>query len=252
MDLALATLILLLAAFIFVMLGQGGGMVYVPVLLWLGFDLKEVAIPLGLLLNGLTTALALIPYGRQGLIHFRGLWPMGLAAVIGAPLGAALVPYIPQQTLVQIFAAMVMIAAIKTLWTNLRQKNRVEREEHSPWHVPISVLLGGLIGVLAGMLGIGGGFLFMPLLLWLGYPTKRAAAGAALVVTFASFSGFLGHVAQGHFPILITSLGIVAVLIGSQAGARFMIHKANPRHVKILYGIVLLGIFAKLATKAFA
>ena len=44
------------------MLGLGGGMIYVPVLKWAGFSVKEVAIPLGLLLNGLNTLLALIPF----------------------------------------------------------------------------------------------------------------------------------------------------------------------------------------------
>lgn len=57
--------IILLASFLFAMLGLGGGMVYVPVLTWAGFPVKEVAIPLGLLLNGLNTLLALIPFARK-------------------------------------------------------------------------------------------------------------------------------------------------------------------------------------------
>lgn len=53
--------IIAIASFVFAMLGLDGGMVYVPVLNWAGFDMVKVAIPLGLLLNGLNTALVLIP-----------------------------------------------------------------------------------------------------------------------------------------------------------------------------------------------
>ncbi|MDZ7719276.1 MAG: hypothetical protein U5K72_10715 [Balneolaceae bacterium] len=57
--------IIAIASFVFAMLGLGGGMVYVPVLNWAGFDMVKVAIPLGLLLNGLNTALVLIPFARK-------------------------------------------------------------------------------------------------------------------------------------------------------------------------------------------
>lgn len=59
---AIVAIIIFVASFLFAMLGLGGGMVYVPVLTLAGFDVKEVAIPLGLLLNGLNTLLALIPF----------------------------------------------------------------------------------------------------------------------------------------------------------------------------------------------
>ena len=57
--------LIFVVSFVFAMLGLGGGMLYVPIFHWLGFGLKEVVIPLGLLLNGLNTLIALIPYGRK-------------------------------------------------------------------------------------------------------------------------------------------------------------------------------------------
>ncbi|WP_158859503.1 hypothetical protein [Rhodoplanes serenus] len=64
----------------FVTLGLGGGILFVPNLHWAGHDLQTVAIPLGLLLNGLDTLLALVPYGRAGLVDWRGGAPIALAA----------------------------------------------------------------------------------------------------------------------------------------------------------------------------
>lgn len=68
-----------------------------------------------------------------------------------------------------------------------------------------------------------------------------------MVVTFSSFSGFLGHVAHGSFPLNITLLTALAVVIGSQAGARFMMQKAKTPAIKQIYAVVLLVIALKLA-----
>ena len=90
----LAAAVIAAASFLFAMLGLGGGMVYVPILHWMGFDLKTVAIPLGLLLNGLNTFLALTVYARKGLVDWRGGAAMGIAATVGAPLGALVQPMV--------------------------------------------------------------------------------------------------------------------------------------------------------------
>lgn len=120
---------ILITSFIFAMLGLGGGMVYVPILKWSGLDYKNVVIPLGLLLNGLNTLLALIPYHRAKLMDYKGSWSMGLAAVIFAPLGAMTVKYISQDTLIVIFSVAVLIAAVKVLWDVNKPEPKEEKKE---------------------------------------------------------------------------------------------------------------------------
>jgi hypothetical protein len=80
----------------------------------------------------------------------------------------------------------------------------------------------------------------------MGYKTKEAAATTAFVVTFSSFSGYFGHMAQGHMNWTLTIILIVSVIIGSQFGARYLSSKAKSRQVKIIYAVVLLLIAAKL------
>lgn len=106
--------------------------------------------------------------------------------------------------------------------------------------------LGLGIGFIAGILGIGGGFLIVPLLMLMGYPTKIAAATSAFTVVFSSATGFLGHLAVGHFDwTLMISLAIV-VIIGSQLGARVMAAQMKPRQLKQMFGAVLLFVGLKL------
>ncbi len=241
---AIVFLVILAASFLFAMLGLGGGMVYVPVLVWAGFSVKEVAIPLGLLLNGLNTLLALIPFARKGLVDWKGGLAMAAAAFALAPVGAYAAQYVPVKALLALFAIAVLAAAVRMLMF-ARQPEPTQIMSLARRSV-IGAVVGGFAGFAGGLLGIGGGFIIAPILMWMGYPTKQAAATTAFVVTFSSLSGYLGHVAAGHMDVWLTVLTVAAVLLGSQFGASFMTTKAKPQWVKQLYAVVLVGIAVKL------
>ncbi len=232
------------ASFLFAMLGLGGGMVYVPVMKWLGFDFKSVAIPVGLLLNGLNTALAMIPFHKAHLIDYKGALPFALSAIIFAPIGAYTVQFIPTRIVLILFIIAVLTAAAKVFISSKGkdEENLIDLKKRLIY----GGFAGALIGFAGGMLGIGGGFLAAPILMSMGYSAKRAAGTTAYVVTFSSISGFLGHVAEGHFDPLLTGVLIVAVLLGSQLGARFTVKKANPKMIKRVYVAILLVVAIKL------
>lgn len=240
----IVSLIIFAASFLFAMLGLGGGMVYVPVLTWAGFDVKDVAIPLGLLLNGLNTLLALIPFARKKLVDWKGGAAMAVAALILAPIGAIMAKYVPKDTLMILFAAVVVVAAIRMIWT--AKKAEPETMMSLGKRSTFGAVIGAFAGFMGGLLGLGGGFIIAPFLMWMGYKTKEAAATTAFVVTVSSFSGYFGHVAGGHINWTITIPVIIAVIIGSQLGASYMSNKAKPKWVKQVYAVVLLGIAIKL------
>jgi uncharacterized membrane protein YfcA len=112
--------------------------------------------------------------------------------------------------------------------------------------------LFGMVGRADGMPGIGNGFIFAPVKMALGYKTKEAAATTAFVVAFSSFSGYLGHVAQGEMNWPLTIILILAVVVGSQFGARFMSRQAKPKMVKRIYAIVLMAIAIKFSWEGIA
>jgi uncharacterized membrane protein YfcA len=214
------------------------------VLQWLGFPIKTIVIPTGLLLNGLNTLFALIPYARAGLVDFRGGLPAALAALLLAPLGAFSMQFIPQQVLLFLFAIAVFIAGIRSFL------NTMPNEFYEPIatgrQLLISTAVGGFAGFIGGLLGIGGGFIIAPILMEIGYTTKAAAGTTAFIVTFSSFSGFIGHATTNHIDPALAIITIVAVIIGSQIGAWFMLEIASPFWIKKLYGLVLLGVAMQL------
>ena len=238
-------IIILAASFLFAMLGLGGGMVYVPVLNWAGYDLVTVALPLGLLLNGLNTSLALIQFNKKKLVDWKGGIFMAVSALVASPIGAITSKYVNQSDLKLIFSVAVLFAAIRML----RQANKKEpgNKAELKKRIIIGIIVGLSIGFLGGMLGIGGGFVFAPVLMALGYKTKEAAATTAFIVTFSSFSGYLGHLADGNMNWPLTIILIIAVIIGSQFGARFMSQKAKPKMVKKIYAVVLIIIAIKFS-----
>ena len=237
-------LIIGIASFIFSMLGQGGALVYVPLLNWAGFDMVGVAIPLSLLLNSLTTALVLIPFARKKMVDWKGGAVMAVTALIAAPLGALTSPHVPVRMLKIFFSIMVIVAALRILWISGKAdpENMLSFRKRSI----IGFFVGSFAGFSGGMLGIGGGFIIAPILMMMGYKTKEAAATTAFVVTFSSFSGFLGHVSQSHMNWFLLAIGVVAVIIGSQLGGRYVTKKAKSKQVKIIYVVVLLLIASKL------
>ncbi|MDZ7634389.1 MAG: sulfite exporter TauE/SafE family protein [Bacteroidales bacterium] len=151
---------------------------------------------------------------------------------------------VPVQTLKILFAAMVVIAAVRMIL--VAKKPEPEHKMPLRKRSVIGFFTGGFAGFIGGMLGLGGGFIIAPILMATGYKTKEAAATTAFVVTFSSFSGYFGHMAQGKMNWPLTIIVVVAVIIGSQLGGKFMTEKAKSKQVKIIYAIVLILIAAKL------
>ena len=244
MFVLLVTLIFALA-FIFSMLGLGGAMVYNPLMVWFGYDFKSVVVPTGLLLNGLTAVSAAWAYYRKGMIDFRVALPLVITSALGAPAGAYFTQFISTNILLGLFATAVVFAGGRMLLVSKASEPETMRgtaRQRMLWGAG----LGFGIGFIAGMLGIGGGFLIVPLLMAMGYPTKIAAATSAFTVVFSSFTGFLGHVAVGHFDWKLMIMLSIAVIVGSQLGARVMAAQMKPRQLKQMFGVVLLFVGLKM------
>lgn len=237
--------IIFLLGFIFSMLGLGGAMLYIPVFHWFGYDFKSVAIPTGLFLNGITALSAAIYFFREKMVDIKGGMPMVITSFIGAPIGAWFTHIIATDILMILFSVGMATSGTKMILSS----SKAEATELMPFkkRAIITASAGLFIGFLAGLLGIGGGFLFVPILIAIGYPTKQAAATSAFVVVFSSFSGFAGHVAEGHFNLSLLIYSSIAVIIASQIGARVMKEKMKTKWIKQIFGVLLIAVAVKLS-----
>ena len=249
MVLISVSIVILVLSFIFSMLGLGGAMLYIPVFHWFGFDFKSVAIPTGLLLNGITALSAAVFYLRSKMVDIKGSIPLIISSFMGAPIGAFFTRMVPTQTLILLFAVAMIFAGGRMLLISKRPDK--EKMMNLKRRIVLMSLGGFCIGFIAGLLGVGGGFLFVPMMLLMGYHTKQAAATSAFVVIFSSFSGFAGHIAEGHFnwPLMIATS--IIVIVGAQIGAKVMKEKMKAKWIKQMFGAVLVGVAVKLMWKLY-
>ena len=242
----LAAPIFFAIAFVFSMLGMGGSQLYIPILFWLGMDFKTEAIPLGMLLNVVNSSSATITYGRKKLVAWPVAVPFAVAMIAFAPVGVWLNVQLPVKPLLTFFALFTASAAVLMLsgW-------KPRRGEMSPQgRVALGLASGSGLGLVAGLIGRGGGSFIVPLLYIVGLEARTAAATSASVVTCSGISSFVSHLATAAQPRWgIWVACAVAVLIGSQLGSRLMAERMESRAVKRVFGCVLLGVAALIIVK---
>lgn len=242
----LAPLLFFAISFVFSMLGMGGSQLYIPILYWMGMDFKTEAVPLGMLLNVVNSSSAAITYGRKKLIVWKVAIPFAAAMILFAPLGVWLNVQLPVKPLLVFFALFTAAAAILMLsgWKP-KQGEMSDRKR-----VVVGLSAGSALGVIAGLIGRGGGSFVVPLLYIVGLEAKMAAATSALVVTSSGLSSFVSHLATAAEPNWsVWAATVGAVLLGSQLGSRLMAGRMKSRGVKLVFGCVLLAVAALIIIK---
>jgi len=199
------------------LLGGGGSILTVPVLIYLAGQPAQSAIAASLFVVVVTSAVALIPHARAGRVRWRTGAVFGAAGLAGAYAGGRLAAHVPSPLLLTGFG--VLIAAAAT--TMIRSCRRPLRGTSHAGRLPWLLGLGSVVGLVTGMVGAGGGFVIVPVLVLLGGLTMTTAVGTSLlVIALQAGAGLLGHLHHAHIDwaliLAITALAIV----GSVAGAR--------------------------------
>ncbi|RNI15718.1 sulfite exporter TauE/SafE family protein [Methanohalophilus sp. RSK] len=246
MDVIIIAAIIFFLAVIFSMLGLGGSLVYVPLFYWLGIDML-IAIPTALLLNGITASSAAITYYRKKMIDFHVAAPFVIASTIGAPLGAYFTKFVSIEILLWILSTVLVFAGVRMLFSGKKDADaQISSSSTDKRKSLTGISLGFSIGVIAGLLGIGGGVFIFPILIALGYGAKRASATSAFIVLFSSFSGFFGHLTTGHLDMNLMIYTALAAFIGGQVGSHLMHSKMRSETIKQIFGVVLWIMAIKL------
>lgn len=232
-------------AFLFSMLGMGGAQVYIPILFWLGLDFKTEAIPLGMLLNVVNSASAATTYAQKKLIDWRIGLLFGLTMLVAAPFGALANHLVSTKMLILIFALFTALAGL-LMWVGWQPKRPMAGNRRTV----LGLAGGGGLGLLAGLIGRGGGSFVVPLLYMAGVSAKTAAATSALAVTFSGASSFVSHLATAARPDWpLWGACVAGVFLGSQLGSHVMATRLKTQMLKKIFAAVLLLIATTLIVK---
>jgi uncharacterized membrane protein YfcA len=245
----MATL-MLAAALVFVfttvltIAGVGAAFIVIPTFYWLGIPLTE-AMAIGLLLNAISMTFASANYIRYKLVLFRTAVPIIALAIVFSPLGAWSTQFFPKKVLILLFVIFLIFAASMMLF--YKPKKKEESPSSAGKELKTGVGLGIGAGYLGGLLGVGGGNLIVPTLVWLGFAPKKASATTAFIVVFSSLAGFFGHAAMGAVNWNLLAFAAIGSVAGALLGSWLMQKKLDAQQVKKIIGIVLYAIAAKMA-----
>lgn len=158
MPFALLISIIFLSSFILTMVGLGGGLIFSPLFVLLGFPVTT-AVSASLFLNGVAAASASINYLSKKMVDIKIALPLLVCSTLSAPLGAMLTSRMNIRSFTTVLAFIIVVASVRMLFSG---KKGAEGSEVS---VARRIIGGGCIGIitgiLAGLLGIGGGVLLL-------------------------------------------------------------------------------------------
>jgi uncharacterized protein len=199
---------------VFAALGAGGGVLAVPVLLYVFHRPMEAATGTSLAILFGTALVSAISHGRRGNVDVKIALAFGGAALAAAPLGALVHRRLPERVTVAAFCVVLLIAAAR-MWLAPGK----DAEAHGRFSLVPTLALGLGIGFVTGLLGVGGGFLIVPALTaLLGVPVRRAIGTSAAIVCASSLSGAATYAVAGAVePQLLFVIGGGA-LLGAVAG----------------------------------
>ncbi|MEO8044007.1 MAG: sulfite exporter TauE/SafE family protein [Spartobacteria bacterium] len=203
------------------LLGGGGSIITLPVLVYAAKVPPAQAVGMSLAVVGGTTLVGSILGARSGHVHGKAAILFSVTGVIGALAGSQLTHLVPPPVLLLIFAGLMVVVALRMFRPRPEETSHQSAECH--W---LSCTATGLfVGTLTGFLGVGGGFLIVPALIFLArVPLKRAIATSLVVITVTSAAGLLGHLRRTHFDWGVAGMFLALSIVGMLAGRKFAHH----------------------------
>jgi uncharacterized protein len=227
--------------------GVGGGIVMVPLLLWLTrMDQRQAAA---------TSLVAIVPtavagsalYGIGGQVDWVAALVVGAGTIVGAPIGAWLLRSLPLAWLRWLFIVGLFAAAVYLILVTPERGGALALE---PLVLVGLVGLGMVMGLAAGMFGIGGGIIAVPVLIALFGMGDLLAKGTSLLAMIpAAVSGTIPNLRAGLVRLRHGLVVGVAAVAASGVGVSlaFLI---PPAASSILFGVLLVAVVAQLSVRA--
>jgi hypothetical protein len=252
-------------AFIYANLGLGGGLLYVPILLTFAFrgeNADDVAVPVSLTFTIGTALSATLNHHRRGLVDWRLgalLTPM---AGVGAILGAFFTLSTTKAQFMVFFIAIAVTFGTKMLYDWWRQVGDPDVNDDSrmtPRRRWAAAAATGSSGFVSGSVGIGGGLVNVPLMVYiLGRRTREAIGTSNLLIMPTALVGFLTFLLTSEEtragvdqnPLLIPLLWPV-VTVGAFLGSSWGLKRLRTRVVSLVFITVLYVAAIRLALDLF-
>lgn len=246
------------------MVGMGGGTFMVPVLaVVLGVDLRA-AIAAGAICVVLNSLQGSSIYLKQGMVNLKLAMVLQISTIVAAIIGALVVIFAPVNALKVVFG-MVLVLTVVAMFLQPRGRRSVSSgpdpygleasydrptkpgyRNYVPQKVRSGIGLNSLAGLTAGMLGIGGGAVQVPIMnSVMRVPLRAAVATSTFMVGLTALVSALIYTGAGLVDAAVTVPAMVGIVVGAQMGSR-MGTRISPHALRTILVIVLVVLGAAM------
>ena len=256
------------------MFGVGGGFLITPLLFFVGIP-PAVAVATSTNQIVGSSFSALLAHLKRRTVDFRMGWVLLAGGLVGSGIGMFIFNYLKslgQVDLLVTLCYVIFLGIIGGLMffeslraiRRTRKGGRVQRKKHYWVHgLPIKmrfrvsglyisvippVLVGAAVGMLSAIMGVGGGFIMVPAMIYLlGMPTKVVIGTSLLQIIFVTgFTTMLHATTNQTVDIVLAVLLLVGGVLGAQVGTRIGV-RMQAEQLRILLAVLVLAVCGKLA-----
>jgi uncharacterized protein len=254
--------------------GVGGGFLITPLLFFIGIP-PPVAVATGANQVVASSVSGVLAHFRRRTVDFLMGWVLLAGGLVGSAAGIVLfnrlqamgqldlVVQLSYVVFLGIIGLLMFQESLRTILRSRRAPGRVQRRQHLWVHrLPLKakfrtsglyisvippVAVGFVVGVLAAIMGVGGGFIMVPAMIYLlGMPTKVVVGTSLFQITFVTaFTTFMHAVTNYSVDVLLALILILGGVVGAQVGTRIGA-RLRAEQLRILLALLVLAVCGKL------
>ncbi len=232
------------------LIGGGGSILTIPLLVYLFHIPPTIATGYSLFIVGISSLAGAYTSYRNGNIHLKAVLYFGISSIITVVLIRKLViPLIPEDLfkigsfeITRSFLTMFLLALVMIMASFKMIFTPTPLNKNKPLTMPYgsAILRGIQIGLLTGLLGAGGGFLIIPVLIFsFQLPMKKAIGSSLMIIALNALFGFISDLSQYNINwkllLIITANAVIGTFIGNAIGL-----KISGEKLKKGFGIFVL------------
>lgn len=218
-------------------LGVGGGIILVPLLVWVGFD-QHRAHATSLAAIVLIAAVGAVSFGISGEVDVTVGIIVGIGGIFGSIVGATVMHRISPRALTTVFALVLLVAGIRLIAGGDPLPGASDFSEFA--QVAIGLAIGLIAGFFAGLAGIGGGVVIVPSsVLLLGLDQHEAQGTSLLAIVFTAVAGTFVNLRNRRVRLMDGLVAGAGGIVGSVIGSRLALG-IDGRTLSFVFGFLVV------------
>lgn len=233
------------------LLGIGGGIIMIPLLLYIpsliGIGVISMKTAAGItMVQSLAGSLSgLVVHRKNKFVHLPLVIYMGVSGIIGSLIGSVFSKQMDSEAMLGIFAFMALFATVLMYLPKDPKDDGITVEEIT-FNKYLAVLIALTVGILGGIVGQGGAFILIPLMLYaLKIPTRIALGSSVGIAFLSALAGFIGKWSTGQIPFLMAIVLVAGAVLGAQLGG-YLSRSIKTSGLRLVLNILITGTALKM------